>query len=159
MGCGIVYCDPAPCDPQAAERIGARQLALDDLLACSDVVTLHVPLLPNTQGMISGRELGRMKPGAILVNAARGRIVDEAALARELDAGGLGGAAVDVYAKEPPDEDNPLIKLEKQLGGRLLLTPHIAGVTRQSWAYLFQSAWQNIERTLIRGKPPENRII
>ncbi|MCK5326593.1 MAG: glycerate dehydrogenase, partial [Woeseiaceae bacterium] len=93
------------------------------------------------------------------INAARGKIVDEAALAAQLASGQLGGAAVDVYSSEPPDNENPLFLLEKNIQGRLLLTPHIAGVTRQSWAFLFRSAWENVERVLLQGEPPHHRVI
>lgn len=156
-GCRIVYFDPSPRDPQAAAAIEARSLGLDELLGTADVVTLHVPLLPATQGMIGARELGLMKPGAVLVHAARGGVVDEAALAERLAAGALGGAAVDVYSTEPPAADNPLLKVGGEGRRRLILTPHIAGVTRQSFAQLFRAAWENVERAL-RGDPPQNRV-
>lgn len=157
MGARICYFDPAPREPQAAAAIDARAAALDELLATSDVVTLHVPLLPATQGLIGDRQLAAMKPGAILIHAARGGIVDEAALAAHLASGHLGGAAVDVYSTEPPGADNPLFKLEGEAARRVLLTPHIAGVTRQSFANLFRAAWQNVERVL-RGEAPLNRV-
>lgn len=157
-GANIVYFDPAPRDPGAAAAIRARPSSLDDLLATADVVTLHVPLLPSTRGLIGEAQLSRMKPGAILVNAARGGIVDEAALAAHLASGHLGGAAVDVYSTEPPGPDNPLLRLEGETARRLLLTPHIAGVTRQSAAFLFRAAWENVERVLVRGEPPANRV-
>jgi len=98
-----------------------------------------------------------MKPGAVLIQAARGGVVDEAALAVHLTSGRLGGAAVDVYSTEPPGADNPLLRLEGEAAQRLLLTPHVAGVTRQSSAYLFRAAWQNVERVLVRNEPPLNR--
>ncbi|MBI4207092.1 MAG: hypothetical protein HY527_18880 [Betaproteobacteria bacterium] len=157
MGARICYFDPAPREPQAAAAIDARAAALDELLATSDVVTLHVPLVPATQGLIGDRQLAAMKPGAILIHAARGGIVDEAALAAHLASGHLGGAAVDVYSTEPPGADNPLFKLEGEAARRTLLTPHIAGVTRQSFANLFRAAWQNVERVL-RGEAPLNRV-
>jgi phosphoglycerate dehydrogenase-like enzyme len=121
------------------------------------VVSLHVPLLPATQGLIGARELARMKQGAILIQAARGGIVDETALAASLAAGHLGGAAVDVYSVEPPAPDNPLLRLTGEGASRLLLTPHIAGVTRQASALLFRSSWQNVERVLVRGEKPMHR--
>ncbi len=99
-----------------------------------------------------------MKKGAILIQAARGGIVDEAALAASLSSGHLGGAAVDVYSTEPPAADNPLLTLSGEAASRLLLTPHIAGVTRQSSAFLFRSSWQNVERVLLRNEPPINRV-
>ncbi len=154
----IVYCDPAPRDADAAAAIGAAALALDDLLGAADIVTLHVPLTPATQGLIGERELARMKPGAILINAARGGIVDEAALAAALASGHLGGAAVDVFAAEPPAPSSPLLALGDDGARRLLLTPHVAGVTRQSWASLFTAAWENVERVLVHGEPPRNRV-
>jgi phosphoglycerate dehydrogenase-like enzyme len=156
-GCRICFHDPAPRDPAAAEALGAMSMTLDELLAAADVVTLHVPLLPATQGLIGARELARMKAGAILVQAARGGIVDEAALAQSLASGHLGGAAVDVYSTEPPTANNPLLNVAGEAASRLLLTPHIAGVTRQASALLFRSAWENVERVLVRGEGPMNR--
>ena len=98
-----------------------------------------------------------MKKDAVLIQASRGGIVDEKALADCLRAGHLGGAAVDVYSSEPPAPDNPLLALDGEAAQRLLLTPHIAGVTRQSAAFLFRSSWQNVERVLIAGQPPLHR--
>lgn len=157
LGCSIGYFDPAaPADAGAA--LGARALSLDELLATADVVTLHVPLLPETENLIGARELARMKPGAVLIQASRGGVVDEAALAAALASNRLGGVAVDVYATEPPTADNPLLALTGEAANRLLLTPHIAGVTRQSSAFLFRSSWQNVERVLVRNEPPLNRV-
>jgi len=156
-GTRLCFHDPAPRDPAVAAALGARATSLDELLATADVVTLHVPLLPATQGLIGARELARMKPGAILIQAARGGIVDGAALAAALGSGHLGGAAVDVYSTEPPAADDPLLKVTGEAAARLLLTPHIAGVTRQASALLFRSAWENVERVLVRGEPPLNR--
>ena len=147
-GCAIGYYDPAPGDPSAAEAIPARAMTLDELLGSADVVTLHVPLLPETRGLIGARELDLMKRGGVLIQAARGGVVDEAALAEHLSSGHLGGAAVDVYSSEPPPPDHPLLALQGEAAGRLLLTPHIAGVTRQSAAFLLRAAWENVERAL-----------
>ncbi len=156
-GARICFHEPALRDKSTADALGATAMSLDALLATADVVTLHVPLLPATQGLIGARELARMKPGAVLIQAARGGIVDEAALAQSLASGHLGGAAVDVYSVEPPTADNPLLKVTGEAASRLLLTPHIAGVTRQASALLFRSAWQNVERVLVRGEAPANR--
>jgi phosphoglycerate dehydrogenase-like enzyme len=157
MGCRICYYDPASPGAQAAATLGAQAVSLDQLLRSADVVSLHVPLLDSTRGLIGERELARMKAGAVLVQAARGGIVDEAALAAQLRSGHLGGAAVDVYTTEPPAADNPLLALDGEAAQRLLLTPHIAGVTRQSSAFLFRAAWENVERVLVRDEPPLNR--
>ena len=155
--CNILYYDPAPRDPRAAAAFGAKSVSLDELLKTSDVVTLHVPLLPSTQGLITARELALMKRGAIVIQASRGGIVDEAALAAALNSGHLGGAAVDVYSTEPPAANNPLLTLSGDAARRILFTPHIAGVTRQASNFLFRSAWRNIERVLLTKEPPLDR--
>ena len=156
--CEILYFDPAPRDPKAASQLGARSATLDELLSHSGVVTIHVPLVPETRGMIGAPQLGRMKKDAILINCARGGIVDESALALALSSGRLGGAAVDVYPIEPPEASNPLLSLRGDAAHRLLLTPHIAGVTRQAQAALFGEAWKNVERVLVQGLAPMNRV-
>jgi phosphoglycerate dehydrogenase-like enzyme len=157
-GARIVYFDPSPRDPAALAAIGAKSLALDELLQTGDVVTLHVPLLPATQNLLDAGRLALMKTGAILVNASRGGVVDESALVAQLAAGKLGGAAIDVYLTEPPAADNPLLTAPPPAADRLLLTPHIAGVTRQASTYLFQAACDNIRRVVAAGEPPLNRI-
>jgi phosphoglycerate dehydrogenase-like enzyme len=157
-GARLCYFDPATPNANAAAELGAKRLPLEELLAGSDVVTLHVPLVPATRNLIGAAQLVRMKPGAVLIQASRGGVVDEAALAQRLQSGELGGAAVDVYSSEPPPADNPLLGLTGEAAQRLLLTPHIAGVTRQSSAFLFRSAWENVARVLIRGEPALNRM-
>jgi phosphoglycerate dehydrogenase-like enzyme len=150
----ICYYDPKPQSAAAAAALGAQPLALAELLRTADIVSLHVPLLDSTRSLIGSAELACLKKDAVLIQAARGGVVDEAALAAELKAGRLGGAAVDVYSTEPPAPDNPLLTLDGEAAQRLLLTPHIAGVTRQSSAFLFRSAWENVERMLVRNEPP-----
>lgn len=158
-GCRIVYYDPAPRDTQAAAALEARSLSLSELLMVSDVVTLHVPSLPATQNLLAADQLATMKPGAILIQASRGGIVDEAALAHSLNSSHLGGAAIDVYANEPPSLDHPLLQLKGDAAHRILFTPHIAGVTRQSTAFLLRASWLNIERVLIGNLPPSDRVL
>src|SRR5919197_5642658 len=113
-GSRICYHDPAspnPATTKAAAALAAKALTLDELLRTADVVSLHVPLLTSTTGLIGARELALMKPGAVLIQVARGGVVNEASLAECLKAGGLGGAAVDVYSTEPPTSENPLLTL------------------------------------------------
>ena len=158
MGGRIVYHDPVAANSAAAQRMAAQPLSLHELLRKADVVTLHMPLIPATEGLIGASELALMKREAILINAARGGIVDEAALAARLASGNLGGAAIDVYADAPPSSANPLFALGGEAARRILFTPHIAGVTRQSWANLFRSSWDNVVRVLARGEAPLNRV-
>ena len=128
MGMRVVAFDPVvPADSPAWAELGVAPLPLDELLARSDVVSLHLPLTDSTRGLIGEARLARMKPGAILINSARGGIVDEAALARALSSGRLGGAALDVFDREPLAAGSVLAEAPN-----LILTPHVAGVTLES---------------------------
>ena len=100
---------------------------LDALLAMSDVITLHVPLVAQTRGLVDAARISRMKPGVILINTSRGGVVDEAAVAEALRSGHLGGAALDVFTEEPLPAGSPLAGCPN-----LVLTPHIAGITAES---------------------------
>jgi lactate dehydrogenase-like 2-hydroxyacid dehydrogenase len=115
----ILYADPS--EPDAARDMGAVRVALDDLLAESDFVSLHVPLTADTQGLIDRRALARMKPTAILINTARGPVVDQAALHEALASGQIAYAALDVTDPEPIAPDDPLLSLDN-----CLIVPHIA---------------------------------
>lgn len=128
LGMHVVGADPALAgDDPAWREAGVEPLGLDELLARSDVVSLHLPLLAATRGLIGAERLARMKPGAILVNAARGGIVDETALARALKEGRLAGAALDVFDREPLAAGSVLADAPN-----LILTPHVAGVTAEA---------------------------
>lgn len=128
MGMQIVAHDPYVPEGDPAWS-GAVSLALEDLLAQADVISLHVPLTDATRNLIDADALKRMKASAVLINTARGGVVDEAALAEAMKSGQLGGAALDVFASEPlgSDAGKPLAGIEN-----LVLTPHIAGVTAES---------------------------
>lgn len=135
-----------------AERLGVvprpGRVSLAELLSQVDVLSLHVPLTPETRGLISARELRAMKRGAVLINTARGGIVDEAALAAALRVGHLGGAGVDVLAQEPPGE-NPLLAADIP---NLIVTPHIAWASRESRQRLLNELADNI-RDYLAGHP------
>lgn len=128
LGMRVLAHDPALApDASAWSDSGVGRRELDALLAEADVVSLHVPLVDSTRGLIDAARLARMKPEAVLINTARGGVVDEAALAAALQAGRLGGAALDVFESEPLRADSPLAGAPN-----LILTPHIGGVTRES---------------------------
>jgi len=122
FGARVVYAEPAP----VADAVG-EHLPLDRLLAEADIVSLHVPLTPQTRGLIDAARLARMKPGAILINTARGGLVDAAALAAALASGRLGGAGLDVFADEPLDPASPLLSAPNTV-----LTPHVAWLTLET---------------------------
>lgn len=128
----MVAYDPS-LDLIAAERLGVRPVSFDELLACSDVLTIHARLTPQTRHLLGAAELAKMKPGAYLVNTARGPIIDETALAAALASGHLGGAALDVMEVEPLPASSPLVGLNNTL-----LTPHLASFSREASAQLYQ---------------------
>jgi D-3-phosphoglycerate dehydrogenase len=112
---------------EAAKRLGCELVTLDELFRRSDYVSIHVPLTEQTKNMVNKEALAKMKKGAFLVNCARGGIVDEAALHDALASGHLGGAALDVFAQEPVNPDNPLLKLDN-----FICTPHLGASTEEA---------------------------
>ena len=128
LGMQVLASDPLLPPDDAAFRDGAaRQVELDTLVAEADVVSLHVPLLDATRGLFDAARIGRMKPGAVLVNTSRGGLVDETALAAALRSGALGGAALDVFEVEPLPATPAYADCPN-----LILTPHVAGVTAEA---------------------------
>ncbi len=124
-------------------------LPLDELLATSDVVSLHLPLTEQTRNMIGARELATMKRSALLINTARGGLVDEAALAQALRDGVIGGAGFDVLSKEPPAPDNPLLGLHQP---NFILTPHVAWASAGAMQTLADMLVDNVE-AFVAGTP------
>jgi D-3-phosphoglycerate dehydrogenase len=139
-------------DAGLVARHGARAVDLDRLLADADVVSIHVPLSPETRGLIAEQELARMKPTAFLINTSRGGIVDEKALAAALEAGRLAGAALDVLSEEPPSLDHPL-----RQAPNVILTPHLAFYSRESVVELQTKAAEEVSRAL-RSEPPRSPV-
>jgi (S)-sulfolactate dehydrogenase len=128
LGMAVIGADAAiPAHAPVWRESGVRHATLDEVLAQSDAVTLHVPLTSETRRLIDARRVALMKQGAVLVNTARGGVVDEAALAGALKSGRLGGAALDVFESEPLPAGSALVGAPN-----LVLTPHIAGVTKES---------------------------
>ena len=138
--------------PERERELGVPFVALDELLRTSDVVSLHVKLTKETRGLIGARELGLMKPGAILVNTARGAVVDTAALVAALNSGHLGGAGIDVYDAEPIPADHPLLAC-----AQVVLTPHVADQNREGMEILNRGAVDNV-LAFLQGRP-QNRVV
>ncbi|MCU0483577.1 MAG: phosphoglycerate dehydrogenase [Chloroflexi bacterium] len=142
----VLGVDPFVTAAQAAIH-GIELVELDALLARADVVTLHVPATKATRGMIGVEQLARMKPSALLVNVARGGVVDEGAVADALQAGSLAGAAFDVYASEPPTADSPLLDAP-----RTVLTPHLGASTAEAQVAVAEEASAQVLEVL-DGRP------
>jgi phosphoglycerate dehydrogenase-like enzyme len=153
FGCSGIYHDPvAAPDADTAARLGLRPASLDETISGCDVLTLHVPLTDATRGLIGAERLARMRPGAILVNTARGGIVDDRALAAALHDGPLLAAALDVFQDEPPQAGHPLMALPN-----VVLTPHISAGTRDAMAQKMAALFDNLRR-FRRGEPLRNRV-
>ncbi|MCG5219841.1 NAD(P)-dependent oxidoreductase [Streptosporangium soli] len=145
LDCQVSYWSRRERPPQ--ECFGAAYLGLDDLLASSDVLVLVIALSDETRGLLDEAALARLPAGALLVNAARGGVVDQRALAAALDSGRLGGAALDVFETEPLPADDPLRDRD-----RVLLSPHVAGVTPQSTGRLVAMVLDNL-RAAVQDRP------
>lgn len=145
--CRLLACDPFP-DTIFATQIGVKLLDLDELLTQSDIVSLHLPVLPETRGMVNADFLAHMKQGAWLVNTARGELIDEHALHAALVEGRLRGAALDAFQNEPPGKDNPLLALPQ-----VIPTPHMGAHTDGATNSM---GWMAMEDCLavLQGQPP-----
>ena len=147
MGMKVLAHDPGLKSEEIKAR-GARPARFETLLGRADFITLHAPLTPKTHHLIDAQAISKMKKGAFLVNAARGPLVDEAALARALKSGRIGGAALDVLEGEPPDPESAIFGAPN-----LILTPHMAGSTHECLEAIATWAGADIARVLSGKKP------
>ena len=146
FGCKVIAYSRT--EKQEALELGVRYRSLEEVMAQSDIVSLHVPATAQTKGLISAEMIARMKPGALLINTARGPVVDSAALADALKAGRIAGAGIDVFETEPPiPEDHPLCSAPNTL-----LTPHVAFATEESMVLRANMVFENVQLYL-NGTP------
>jgi len=148
FGMEVNYYDIARLREDEEDALGVRFRLLRELLRTSDIISLHTPLNKSTHHLIGAEELALMKPSAILVNTARGPVVDEKALYEVLAAGKIAGAGLDVFDQEPPPQDNPLFGLDN-----VVLTAHLAGPTFESNITRVRNAFDNVQR-VARGDAP-----
>jgi D-3-phosphoglycerate dehydrogenase len=143
----VLAYDPYFVNAERAPVTGVELASLDELLAASDFVTLHVPLMDATRGLLSAERIAAMKPGARLINAARGGLVDEAAVLAALESGHLAGAAFDVLADEPPGPDHPLVGRDD-----VIVTPHIGASSGEASLRVATDVAHQIARFLLEGR-------
>lgn len=141
LGLEVVFADR-----RGAVEVRSDRLAFETVLATSDVISLHCPLTPETRGMIDATVLAAMKPGAILINTARGALIDEAALEAALDTGHIGGAGLDVAPTEPPPEGAPILRLAAR--PNVIVTPHVAWASDGAMRALADQVTANIQAFL-----------
>ena len=149
--CTILANDAKP-DTAFAQKHNVQIVLLSILLSGSDFLSLHLPLLPETRLLVDQHFLAQMKPGAYMINTARGELVDETALLQALLSGHLRGAALDVFAKEPPEPDHPLLKLKQ-----VIAVPHIGAQTDGATNAMGWMAMQDC-LAVLRGDEPEHRV-
>ena len=149
--CTILYSKRQPLAPDEEAALGVRHAPLTDLLAQSDVISLHCPLTPETRDLIDAAAFDRMKNTAVLVNVARGGVVREADLIAALAARRIAGAAMDVFSIEPLPADSPLLGLDN-----LVVTPHLAAIVADNFAPTVQRMFDNILH-VSRGEPVPER--
>lgn len=154
FGMTVVACDPYIAVSRA-EAHGARMMPLDELLATADVVTIHTPLNEQTLNLIDGARLRLMKPDAVLINCARGGVIDERALVHALDTGALRAAGIDVVAEEPPTPESAGAKLHAH--PRVLATPHLGGSTHEALARIATELAADVVNVL-RGRPADGAV-
>ncbi|MEI4470618.1 2-hydroxyacid dehydrogenase [Frigidibacter sp. MR17.24] len=154
FGCEILYTKRSPLPAAEEARLGARAVTLDALLARADVLSLHCELNAQTRGLIDAAALSRMKPGAILVNLARGGVVVEADLAAAVRSGQLRGAGVDVFATEPVEPGNPLVGLE-----RVITTPHLGAMSADNFAPTVTRMMANLAAVHRGEAPPAGDVL
>lgn len=153
FGLRVVAYDPMALDAEFEARHGIARLDFEALLAASDIISLHLPLTPETRGIINRESLARMRPGSYLINTARGGLVVESDLAEALGSGRLAGAGLDVLNSEPPEPGNPLLSLPN-----VVLSPHIAGIDTKAMADMAELAARGVAM-LARGEWPEGCVV
>jgi D-3-phosphoglycerate dehydrogenase len=152
FGPRLIYYDVDRLTPEDEKVLGLTYHSLDEVMAQSDVITIHTPLTPQTENLVNAERIAKMKPNVIIINVSRGAIVDEAALAKALKEKRIQGAGLDVFAEEPINAKNPLLDAPN-----VILTPHIAGATNESRARIIDMTIDNVV-SILRGQEPLNIV-
>jgi phosphoglycerate dehydrogenase-like enzyme len=148
FGCKVHYFSRHTLPEEQEFELNVRHVSLHELFASSDIVTVHVPLTPETAGMVGRSELAMMKPSAILINTSRGQVIDEAALIVALQENRIAGVGLDVFEPQPLEPSNPLLKMDN-----VIATPHSASAALERWPRTALFAWRNVQRVW-DGQPP-----
>lgn len=157
FGCEIYYHASSRKSPELETEYGVSWLELPELISTCDMVSIHVPVTPETEKMVDEDFLRRMKKTAYLINTSRGEIVDNEALCRALREGWIAGAGLDTVAPEPVQPDHPLVTLPEGVREKILFSPHIAGITTNTFKKAHRNIWRAFEDAS-SGRCPKNRV-
>ena len=157
FGCALYYCSRHRRSPEEERRLGVTYLPLAELAETCDIISLHCAVTDETRHMADDAFLARMKPTAFLINTARGDLVDNDALRRALTEGRIAGAGLDTLAPEPVPADHPLVDLPPEVREKVVLAPHLGGITEASFRRAHAHMWRNAER-IAAGERPDNIV-
>lgn len=157
FNCKISYYDPFRKPIDVETDLGIDYLPLGEILRKCDVISLHVPLMPETENLINKDTINLMRKDAILINTARGGIINQEDLARALIENRIEGAAVDTINPQPPHPEHPLLNLPEEAASKLILTTHIAGITTEAFKKMQIIAWNSMMKVL-NGEKPDNIV-
>lgn len=157
FGCELYYYSAHRKSEEEERLYGVTYLPLTALLQTCDIVSLHMAVTPQTAGMADRDFFAHMKPGAFLINTARGELVDNQALREALLEGRIAGAGLDTIAPEPVTADNPLVALPKECRAVMVYAPHLGGITGGSFRRIYKNLWSNVER-VYKGEKPVNIV-
>ena len=157
FNCKVSYFDVFRQAPEVEKELGIDFVSQEEILKNCDIISLHLPLLPSTENLINKNTINLMKKNAIIINTARGGIINQNDLAQALIDGRIEGAALDVISPQPPPKNHPLLNLPEEAANRLTLTTHIAGITTEAFTNMQKTAWSNMLKVL-KGERPDNIV-
>lgn len=157
FGCQLFYYDPFRAAPEVEQEYSITYLEKEELLSSCDIVTLHVPVTPSTTNFINKETLALMKPNAIIINAARGLVVDTQALADAIMSGQIYGAGLDTIEPEPVPADSPVLLMPAPYDKHIVLSPHVAGTTKSVFFAAYRNFWKNVN-AVADGQRPMNIV-
>lgn len=156
-GCTMLYNKRRQLDSARESELNVSYASQDEIVRSCDIVSLHVPVTEETRNMVDDAFLSVMKPNAILINTARGEIVDQEALARALESGSIAAAGLDTLAPEPVEPSNPLLNMSESASHKVIFSPHAGGITEGMFYRAHRNAWENIAR-IVAGESPINIV-
>ena len=155
--CKVVYNDILDMSPEIEEEYGVSYMDFDELIRTCDIISMHVPVTPQTTKMLGKEQFAAMKKSVLVINTSRGDVIDQEALIWALENDEIYGAAVDVVTPEPLPADAPILNMSPKAMDKITITPHVAGVTDEDFERMVQMGFEAVQR-LMRGEEPINKV-